>query len=80
MNRHFRVMRKKYRLASLKELKGSTKRVIKADLEKAQMSETRRILSMSFLEYTNYEITRALLYHNYERANELHLLKNNYHD
>lgn len=76
MNRLYRKVRKQYRLATLKEMKISTKRVLRVELDKMQMRETRGILSLTFEQYFQKEMALALLYENYERANELNLLKN----
>jgi len=76
MNRLYRQVRKKHRLATLKEMKISSKRVIRVELEKMQMRETRGVLALTFEQYFNKEMAIALLHENYERANELNLLKN----
>jgi len=76
MNRLYREIRKKYRLATLKEMKISTKRVLRVELEKIQMQETKSILALSFSLYIEQEIVKALESENYERAKELNLLKN----
>jgi len=76
MNRYFREVRKKYRLATLKEMKVSAKRVLRVELDKMQMRETRAILSLSFEQYVERETTKALEKENYKRAKELNLLKN----
>ena len=76
MNRLYRQVRKKHRLATLKEMKISTKRVLRVELEKIQMQETKSILALSFSLYIEQEIVKALESENYERAKELNLLKN----
>jgi len=76
MNRLFRNVRKMHRLATLKEMKDSAKRVTRIELAKAQMRETNEVLSVSFDQYIQHELDKAVLNENYERANELHLLKN----
>lgn len=76
MNRLYREIRKKYRLATLKEMKISTKRVLRVELDKIQMQETKSILAMPFCLYIEQEIAKALKSENYERAKELNLLKN----
>jgi hypothetical protein len=76
MNRLYRQVRKKHRLATLKEMKISTKRVLRVELEKIQMQETKSILALSFSVYIEQEIVKALESENYERAKELNLLKN----
>ncbi len=76
MNRLFRNMRKKHRLATLKEMKDSAKRVTRIELAKAQMREVQAILSITFDQYIQYELKKAIQTENFERANELHLLKN----
>jgi hypothetical protein len=76
MNRLYREIRKKYRLATLKEMKISTKRVLRVELDKIQMQETKSILAMPFCLYIDKEIAKALKSENYERAKELNLLKN----
>lgn len=75
MNRLYREVRKKYRLATLKEMKVSAKRVLRVELHKMQMRETRAILSLSFEQYLHQETTKALEIENYKRAKELNLLK-----
>lgn len=76
MNRLYRKIRKKYRLATLKEMKISTKRVLRVELDKIQMQETKSILAMPFCLYIEQEIAKALESENYKRAKELNLLKN----
>jgi hypothetical protein len=76
MNRLYRQVRKKHRLATLKEMKISTKRVLRVELEKIQMQETKSILALPFSVYIEQEIVKALESENYERAKELNLLKN----
>jgi hypothetical protein len=76
MNRLYREIRKKYRLATLKEMKISTKRVLRVELDKIQMQETKSILAMPFCLYIEQEIAKALESENYKRAKELNLLKN----
>jgi hypothetical protein len=76
MNRQYREIRKKYRLATLKEMKISTKRVLRVELDKIQMQETKSILAMPFCLYIEQEIAKALESENYKRAKELNLLKN----
>ena len=76
MNRIYREIRKKYRLATLKEMKISTKRVLRVELDKIQMQETKSILAMPFCLYIEQEIAKALESENYKRAKELNLLKN----
>jgi hypothetical protein len=76
MNRLYRKVRKIHRLATIKEMKISAKRVLRVEAEKTQMFETRAILALTFEQYFQKEMATALLYQNYERANELNLLKN----
>jgi hypothetical protein len=76
MNRLYRQVRKKHRLATLKEMKISTKRVLRVELNKIQMQETKSILALPFSVYIEQEIVKALESENYERAKELNLLKN----
>jgi hypothetical protein len=76
MNRLYRQVRKKHRLATLKEMKISTKRVLRVELEKIQMQETKSILALPFSLYIEQEIVKALESENYKRAKELNLLKN----
>ena len=57
-------------------MKISTKRVLRVELEKIQMQETKSILALSFSVYIEQEIVKALESENYERAKELNLLKN----
>ena len=76
MNRIYREIRKKYRLATLKEMKISTKRVLRVELDKIQMQETKSILAIPFCLYIEQEIAKALESENYKRAKELNLLKN----
>ena len=76
MNRLYRNVRKKHRLATLKEMKDSAKRVTRIELAKAQMREVQAILSITFDQYIHYELKKAIQTENFERANELHLLKN----
>lgn len=76
MNRLYREIRKKYRLATLKEMKISTKRVLRVELDKIQMQETKSILAIPFCLYIEQEIAKALESENYKRAKELNLLKN----
>lgn len=76
MNRLYREIRKKYRLATLKEMKISTKRVLRVELDKIQMQETKSILAIPFCLYVEQEIEKALESENYKRAKELNLLKN----
>jgi hypothetical protein len=76
MNRLYRQVRKKHRLATLKEMKISTKRFLRVELNKIQMQETKSILALPFSVYIEQEIVKALDSENYERAKELNLLKN----
>ena len=75
MNRVYRILRKKYRLASLKQMKEVSKRVTKKEVHDMLLAETLSILSMPFWLYIETEILKASASGNYERANSLTQLK-----
>ena len=75
MNRVYRILRKKYRLASLKQMKEVSKRVTKKEVHDMLLAETLSILSMPFWLYIETEILKAAASGNYERANSLTQLK-----
>lgn len=75
MNRVYRILRKKYRLASLKQMKEVSKRVTKKEVHDMLLAETLSILSMPFWLYIETEILKASASGNYERANSLMQLK-----
>lgn len=77
MNRLYRKLRKHHRLATVKEMKISSKRTLKVELDKIQMQETRLVLALSLSEYLEQELTKALEKENFQRAKELNLLKKN---
>jgi len=75
MNRAYRTIRKKYRLASLKQMKEVSKRVTKKEVHAMLLAETLSVLSMPFWLYIETEILKAAESGNYERANSLTQLK-----
>lgn len=75
MNRVYRILRKKYRLASLKQMKEVSKRVTKKEVHDMLLAETLSVLSMPFWLYIETEILKASASGNYERANSLMQLK-----
>lgn len=75
MNRVYRILRKKYRLASLKQMKEVSKRVTKKEVHDMLLAETLSVLSMPFWLYIETEILKAAASGNYERANSLMQLK-----
>lgn len=75
MNRVYRILRKKYRLASLKQMKEVSKRVTKKEVHDMLLAETLSILSMPFWLYIETEILKAAASGNYERAKSLTQLK-----
>jgi hypothetical protein len=77
MNREYRILRKKYRLASVKEMKEVSKRVARKKSAQAMLlAEANSILAMPFDIYIELEIIKASSTQNYERANRLTQLKN----
>lgn len=76
MNRVYRILRKKHRLAKLKEMKEVSKRVTrKKEPQVILLAEINSLLSMPFWLYIETEILKASASGNYERANSLNQLK-----
>jgi hypothetical protein len=80
MNREYRVLRKKYRLSSVKEMKEVSKRVTKKEVHATLLAEANSILAMPFWLYIETEILKASVSGNYERANSLNQLKKSKND